>query len=266
VSPGNDDPLVDSKAEGILERERPLRPSHGVEGGDDASQVDIPQDEGLIETLIQTGQARDLGRSPSFLSTVNEEVRIPGAMITLDLLNEGKIIKTEPGKLAGNQAPRTIQEEVTIGKSTRFTGCFIVKGHFQALRDQERLQELRDCEPYLNQDPRFREVTNQVRSLEPGPERYKAVKDFWTTAYSKYQRSERELLRRRGKVLSEYIGLLDEERLRRTLCERASGPSHVEDGGGDAQHSVIRLHRSSTGTEGPSSRDNRRYLAWTKPK
>jgi hypothetical protein len=61
------------------------------------------------------------------------------------------------------------------------------------------------------------------------------------------------MLRIRGKVLAEYIGLLDEERLRRTLCERSPGPSHVEDGGGDAQRSATRLHRSSAVTKGSSS-------------
>jgi hypothetical protein len=93
---------------------------------------------------------------------------------------------------------------------------------------------MRDCEHYLNQDPRFRWITKQVRSLEPGPERWKAVDDFWSTAYDGYYVSEEELIMARGKVLAEYIGLLDEERLRRLLCERFPGPSHVEDGGGDA--------------------------------
>jgi hypothetical protein len=73
------------------------------------------------------------------------------------------------------------------------------------------------------------------------------------------------MLRIRGKVLAEYVGLLDEERIRRSLCERASGPSHVEDGGGDAQRTnrVSRIffpdsdhkvmHRSSAVTVGPGS-------------
>jgi hypothetical protein len=76
------------------------------------------------------------------------------------------------------------------------------------------------------------------------------VDEFWKTAYDGYYRSEVDLIRARGKVLSESIV---EERLRRSLCERSSGPSHVEDGGGDAQRPVIRLDRSSADTDGPSS-------------
>jgi hypothetical protein len=39
------------------------------------------------------------------------------------------------------------------------------------------------------------------------------------------------MIRVSGRILSDYIALLDEERLE---CERSSGPSHVVDGGGDA--------------------------------
>jgi hypothetical protein len=53
-----------------------------------------------------------------------------------------------------------------------------------------------------------------VKALEPGPERHKAMDEFWNTAYRKYRKDERELIRARRKVLAEYVGLLDEERLR----------------------------------------------------
>jgi hypothetical protein len=65
--------------------------------------------------------------------------------------------------------------------------------------------------------------------------------------------NEREMLRIRGKVLAEYVGLLDQERIRRSLCERSPGPSHVEDGGGEAHRSANREHRSSADTVRQSS-------------
>jgi hypothetical protein len=53
----------------------------------------------------------------------------------------------------------------------------------------------------------------------------------------------------RGKVFSEYIGLLDDDYRRQLECERSPGPSHVEDGGGDARQLVPNhgLHRASYG-------------------
>jgi hypothetical protein len=204
-----------------------------------------------LEALILEGQARDLGRTPRFQSQLNNELSVGGAMVSIDLLNRGKPIRTFPNRPAGNMRPlaqMSSQDGVTIEKSMKYTGCFIVKGQYQVLRDHERLQELRDCEHYLEQDSRFKEITHQVRTLEPRPERFKAVDEFWNTAYSKVQRGEKESLRSRGKVLAEYIGLLDEERLRRSLCERSPGPSHVEDGGGDEQRSANRVHRSSAVT------------------
>jgi hypothetical protein len=64
---------------------------------------------------------------------------------------------------------------------------------------------------------------------------------FWKSAYYRFYPSEMEMIRIRGRVLSDYIALLDEERLE---CERSSGPSHVEDGGGDGLQ-VDQVDRSS---------------------
>jgi hypothetical protein len=237
-----------------LERESSLRPSYGEDGGGDALQVELQQRyEELIEALILQGQARDLGRTPRFQSQLNNELNVGGSRVSMDLLNKGNPIRTFPNRPAGNMRPMPSQDGVTIEESMKYTGFFIVKGQYQASRDQERLQELRDCEHYLSQDPRFKEITYQVRTLEPGPERIKAVDGFWNTAYSRFQRSERESLSSRGKVLAEYVGLLYEERLRRSLCKRSPGPSHVEDGGGDTQRSANRGHRSSAVIDGPSS-------------
>jgi hypothetical protein len=74
-----------------------------------------------------------------------------------------------------------------------------------------------------------------MRFFGPGPERDKVVEDFWKTACSSFYLSERGLIRARGRVLSEYVALLDEDRREcGLLCERSSGLRHVEDGGGDA--------------------------------
>jgi hypothetical protein len=209
-------------------------------------QVELqPRDEELIEALIQRGQARDLGESPRFQSQLNEEPKVGGAQVSVDLLTKGRLIQTFPNLPAGNMRPLDMmaaQEEVTVEKSMRCTGCFIIKGQYQATKDQERLQKLRDCKHFLDQDRRFQEVTRLVETVEPGRERVKVIDDFWNSAYGRFQWEEREMLRIRGKVLAEYIGLLDEERLRRSLCERSPGLSQVEDGGGDAQRSVNDVH------------------------
>jgi hypothetical protein len=87
------------------------------------------------------------------------------------------------------------------------------------------------CEDFLKKDGRFWNVTDQMKFLGPGPERTKIVDEFWKSAYTDFYASEREMIRVRGRVLSDYIGLLDEERL---ACERSLRPSHVVEGGGDS--------------------------------
>jgi hypothetical protein len=47
-------------------------------------------------------------------------------MATLELLNKGRSVQTFPNRPAGNVKPLN---EVTIEKSMKYTGCFIVKGH-----------------------------------------------------------------------------------------------------------------------------------------
>jgi hypothetical protein len=205
----------------------------------------------LIEALIQRGRARDLGESPRFRSQLNEEFKVGGAQVSVDLLAGRRLIRTFPNRPAGNMRPLALmapQNEVTVERSMKDTGCFIMKGQYQATKHQERLQKLRDCKHFLYQDRRFQEVTRLVETVEPGPERVKVIDDFWKDPWE-----EREMLRIRGKVLAEHIGLLEEERSRRSLCERSSGPSHVEDGGGDAQRLADGMHRSSAVTDGPSS-------------
>jgi hypothetical protein len=91
-----------------------------------------------------------------------------------------------------------------------------------------------------------------MRFYGPGSERNKIVDEFWKTACGSFYLSERDLIRARGRVLSEYVALLDEEYGRSGLeCERSFGPSHVEDGGGDAlqvdhvdRSSLVQIQRS----------------------
>jgi hypothetical protein len=125
--------------------------------------------------------------------------------------------------------------DIQVCKLGRFVGCSIVRCEPQTSKNQERQVRLRDCERYLKQDSRFWWATDQMRFCGPGTERNKLVDEFWNTAYSSFYLSERDLIRARGRVLSEYVALLDEEYGRRGLeCERFYGPSHVEDGGGDS--------------------------------
>jgi hypothetical protein len=70
---------------------------------------------------------------------------------------------------------------------------------------------MRDDELYLLKDSRFGWLVDQVKHAVPGPERTKAVDDFWAGASSGYYKSEQDLIRARGRVLSEFIALWDED-------------------------------------------------------
>jgi hypothetical protein len=74
-----------------------------------------------------------------------------------------------------------------------------------------------------------------MKSLGPGPERIAVIDDFWKRVCGGYCVGEREMLRVRARALSDYIGLLDEDRLAR---ERASRQSHVVAGCGAARISM----------------------------
>jgi hypothetical protein len=108
-----------------------------------------------------------------------------------------------------------------------------------ASRKEAHDVRIKECGDFLKKDSRFWNITDQVRFYGPGPERNKLVDEFWKDAYPDFYRSDREMIRVRGRVLSDYIGLLDEDRLE---CERSLRPSHVVDGGGDAhQYRVSRI-------------------------
>jgi hypothetical protein len=100
---------------------------------------------------------------------------------------------------------------VVTSKSQRFVGCSIVGCEHQVSRAEERRVRLRDCEHYLRQDSRFWYVTEQVGFFPPGPKWSKIIHEFRATAYWSCYRSEVDLIRERGRVLSEYIARLDEE-------------------------------------------------------
>jgi hypothetical protein len=107
-------------------------------------------------------------------------------MVTVDLLTKGRLVRTFPNRPAGNRRPLTLE------KSMQCTGCFKIKGQFQASKDQERFQKLRDCKHFLDQDRRFHEVARLIETVEPGPDRVKAIDDFWNSVYGKFQWEERE--------------------------------------------------------------------------
>jgi hypothetical protein len=92
-------------------------------------------------------------------------------------------------------------------------------------------------------------MADQLRFYKPGPEHTKLVDEFWKAAHFSFSPGERDMIRVRGRVLSEYIASLDEDRLE---CERSSGPSHVEEGGGDAQQSEDSSHLKCERSYGPS--------------
>jgi hypothetical protein len=141
-----------------------------------------------------------------------------------------------------------VDSDLQISKSSRFVGYLIVKSVPQTSRDQGRQVRLKDCEDFLKKDSRFWCMTDQLRFYEPGPERTKLVDEFWKMAYFRFCQSERDMIRIRGRILSEHIALLDEERLE---CERSFGPSHVVDGGCDAQQSGKSSHLKCKGSYGP---------------
>jgi hypothetical protein len=59
-------------------------------------------------------------------------------------------------------------------------------------------------------------MVDQLRFCEPGPGRTKLVDEFWKDAYYRFHPSEREMIRIRGRILSDYMDLLDEEKF---ICE-----------------------------------------------
>jgi hypothetical protein len=128
-------------------------------------------------------------------------------------------------------------DNVQMSKSRKFVGCSIVKQVHPAhpSRDEEREREIAESEHFLKLDWRFRHVVDQMKSLGPGPERIAVIDDFWRGVYGGYCVGEREMLRVRARALSDYIRLLDEDRLAR---ERASRPSHVVVRGGAARISM----------------------------
>jgi hypothetical protein len=131
-------------------------------------------------------------------------------------------------------------DNVQIYKSDRFVGCSIVRAVPQPpSRKEVRDREIKDYVEFLRSDQRFWYVVEKLRNLGPGPERIKLIDKHWGEIYDGCYIGDRELLRIRARVLSDYIGLLDEDRLER---ERSLRPSHVVAGVGEAhQRRVSRI-------------------------
>jgi hypothetical protein len=155
--------------------------------------------------------------------------------------------------------------DIMISESRKFTGCSLVRCETPTSKRAERRKRMRDDEPHLHSGWRSRGILEQIKFSFPGPDRGNLIDEFWAGAYQSYYLSEHDLIRARGRVLAEYIALHDEdnadekgamedwERVRRSWrpnhvvvgrgvdqrsdslkSERSYGPSHVEDGGGDA--------------------------------
>jgi hypothetical protein len=61
---------------------------------------------------------------------------------------------------------------------------------------------MKDLVHFLSHDWRFRDIMAKVEVMAPGPERNRAVEDFWGFIYSGYYTSEVDLLRARARVLA----------------------------------------------------------------
>jgi hypothetical protein len=176
-----------------------------------------------------------------------------------------KQLKHNPIGNGGTVSGLNSNPDIVISESRKFTGRSLVRFETPASRRVERRKRMKDEEHFLQKDWRFRGFMEQIKSSFPGADRDKLTDELWKVIPQGYYHSEVEAVGVRGRVLADYVALLDVEnvdeegamedleRVRRSWrpshvvvgggvdqssgslkCERSYGPSHVEDGGGDA--------------------------------
>jgi hypothetical protein len=175
------------------------------------------------------------------------------------------------------------QPEITVSMSKAFTNHLLVKCETPAFPRQERNQEMDEIEHFLEGDYRFCGFTHEVVKHHPGPERDTWLFNWYRKVYQRHNSKEDQVLViEKCNIMSRYLQLWDYQqtdvkgrmedirrfeaewnahfydRVRKCFvymsyvpynlgqCERTSGPSHVEEGGGAAvQRSSQDMDRSS---------------------
>jgi hypothetical protein len=207
ASPNNDDPLVYSKVWDELRRERSLRPSHVVDGGGDASQV---------ETLCSKYE-RSL--RPSHVDD-----------------GGGGVLIARPESFSVSQWKVTPPVESPLEITKR-----------QLRRDLE------DSEHVLTQDYRFKSFMWSLKYMTLGPQRHKAIEQFWKQIYEE-RPPEDDTLVIRSFVLNDFLEAWDE--LRRWEAPLSEWTHH--------QRAAL-LQTSRTLAVG-SSHEVNRELSWMLPR
>jgi hypothetical protein len=151
------------------------------------------------------------------------------------------------------QTPQSYHPEIVISKS-KYTNCMKVSCETRPARTQQRLREMKEIEHFLNQDYRFTGYARELKFYPPGLERDAWLDNFFHRVWrGGHFKSEEVMIRSRIYQACVYTTLHDEHEAYLDQCGRTYGPSHVEDGGGDAFHSKSQvMHRSSAGTDGSS--------------
>jgi hypothetical protein len=109
---------------------------------------------------------------------------------------------------------------------------------------------MREIEHFLEQDYRFRGYTQELKFYPPGPERDAWLDNFFRRVWwGGHFKTEEVMIRSRVYQACVYTTLHDEQEDYLIQCERTYGPSHVEEGGGDALDSI---RMKSERTYGPS--------------
>jgi hypothetical protein len=111
-------------------------------------------------------------------------------------------------------------------------------------RKKELRKELADSEHFLILDHRLRDIIWRIRFTKPGRQRDRSIEQFWKQVY--YQPEDGDSLQLRSFVFNDFLHALDE------LHELEAPPCRVDTSSwGDLWNPG--RHRSSAGTDGPSS-------------
>jgi hypothetical protein len=189
--------------------------------------------------------------------------------------------------------------EISVSRSKTFTNCLVVRAETPTSRFQERRKEMAEIEHFLDQDWRFKGSVDGLKRVQPGQQRHDWFDQFLKGRVYKsgFYKDEKIMIQQRAYQACVYIALYDEDLAdagglakevedlsvqwkssiadpvrgwvscsyvpsepKMGQCERTLGPSHVDDGGGDALESILmkseRTHGPSRGTGAALQRES----------
>jgi hypothetical protein len=86
------------------------------------------------------------------------------------------------------------------------------------VKKRQRKERTRDLKHSLRQDWKIGVIASQVRHMEPGRFRGKAIEEFWISVYHGSQYYDPDYLRMKGWDLAEYLDVLDEIHAEDSSC------------------------------------------------